>query len=231
MITKGLIKSINNAGNRCVVRLPLFENASSTANVEIEALVSITPGLFNNLFVDDVVFVTFEENALEKPVIVGKLYRGTNYESETNGGAGIIDTLTVRNKSYISAERTNFIYGTDKVKNPELLTDDSHYYHFQTPKEMADYILWLEDLTKSLISQLEEHFTCFKNWTQWQLKPENVEIDDGDIDAATYKEVEPQLYQAEGKTCKLCGDSCTKDKTRCYSKLEASKRKYPNINI
>ena len=77
MITKGLIRSINRAGNRCVVRLPLFETASSTTPVEIEALISITPGMYNNLFVNDVVFVAFEENALEKPIVVGKLYTGS----------------------------------------------------------------------------------------------------------------------------------------------------------
>ena len=67
MVTKGIIRSINRAGNRCIVRMPLFETASSTVPIEVEALVSITPGMFNNLFVNDVVFIAFEENALEKP--------------------------------------------------------------------------------------------------------------------------------------------------------------------
>ena len=73
MITKGIIRSINKAGNRCIVRMPLFETASSSAPVEAEALISITPGFYNNLFVGDIVFLSFEENALEKPIIIGKL--------------------------------------------------------------------------------------------------------------------------------------------------------------
>ena len=47
---------------------------------------------------------------------------------------------------------------------------------------MADYIKWLELTTKSNLAQLDDNFRCFKNWTQWQLQPENAEIDDGDLD-------------------------------------------------
>lgn len=218
MVTKGQIKSINSAGNRCVVRLPLFETASSSAPVEIEALVSITPGMFNNLFVNDVVFVAFEENALEQPIIIGKLYTGSVKENTTKGGAGILDTLTVRTSGSIPAATTTFVFKGDTK---------GEYNDLKTPKKMADYIKWLEKLLKKLISQLDEHFRCFKNWTQWQLQPENVEIDDGDIDT-NYHIADQLLYQAEGKECKICGNNCTKDSTRCYLKLETGK-KYPNI--
>ena len=218
MVTKGQIKSINRAGNRCVVRLPLFETASSTTPVEIEALVSITPGLFNNLFVNDVVFVAFEENALEKPIIIGKLYTGATKENNTKGGAGIFDTLTVRSSGSIPAATTTFVFQGDTK---------GEYKDLKTPKKMADYIKWLEKYFKKLFGQLDDNFKCFKNWTQWQLKPENVEIDDGDLDTG-YHIAEPLLYQEECGDCKLCGNNCTKDKTRRYLKLDTTK-KYPDI--
>ena len=69
MITKAIIQSINPNGTRCVVRMPLFETAANTAPVEAEALVNITPGMFNNLEVNDVVFIAFEENKIDKPII------------------------------------------------------------------------------------------------------------------------------------------------------------------
>lgn len=219
MVTKAIVRSINRAGNRCVVRMPLFETASSSTPVEAEALVSITPGFFNNIFVGDIVFVAFEENALEKPTILGKLYTGTKSENETPGGAGILDTLTVRTSANVPAATTTFVF---KGKNK----DD--YVNLNTPKNMADYILWLETLAKKLIKQLDEHFRCFKNWTQWQLKPENVEVDDGDIDSSTYVDVESQKYQKENDTCKICEGSCTKNTTRKYSSL-ATDTKYPNL--
>lgn len=216
MVTKGQIKSINRAGNRCVVRLPLFETASSTVPVEIEALINITPGLYNNLFVNDIVFVAFEENALEKPIVIGKLYTGAYNESTTKGGAGVLDTLTVRTSGSIPAATTTFVFNGDTK---------GEYTDLKTPKKMADYIKWLETYFKKLLSQLDMNFKCFKNWAQWQLKPENVEVDDGDIDTNTASQ-EAFKYQAEREECKICGNSCTKDFVRCYLKLKTDK-KYP----
>ena len=217
MITKAIVKSINKAGNRCVVRMPLFETASSASHVEAEALINITPGLFNNIFVNDVVFVAFEENALEKPIILGKLFRNTNFERSTPGGAGIFDTLKVRSAATIPSS-TLFEF-------PENISNN--YKDLKTPKKMADYIKWLERLFKKLINQVDSHFRCFKNWTQWQLQPENVEIDDGDLDTG-YHITEPEKYQLECENCKICEKDCTKNYIRDYSDVVTSKS-YPNV--
>ena len=218
MLTKGIITSINAAGNRCRVRMPLFETAANPNPVEAEALVNISPGMFNNLTVGDVVFLAFEENAIEKPIIIGKLFRGADFEKDIRGGGGILDTLKVRSSATIPAS-TLYDF-PQEIRN--------NYKDLNTPKKTADYIKWLEQLTKSLIAQLEDHFTCFKNWTQWQLRPENVEIDDGDLDTGIGIS-EPCQYQEENKECKICNNQvCTKDKKRSYSKLQTNKN-YPNI--
>ena len=216
MITKGIIKSINAAGNRCVVRLPLFEAPSGSTPIVAEALVNIAPGIFNNLAVDDIVFVAFEENALEKPIILGKLFRGADIEGAIRGGSGVFDTLKVRSAAAIPAT-TYFVFPASAQNN---------YKDLNSPKKIADYIKWLEKLTKTLIAQLEDHFICFKNWVQWQLRPENVEIDDGDLDI-TSTLTEPFLYQEEGSACKLCGQNCTKSKKRDYLRLPINKN-YPD---
>ena len=219
MITKAIVRSISKAGNRCVVRMPLFETASDMSPVEAEALVSITPGLFNNLFPGDVVFVAFEENALEKPIILGKLYKGTATEKETPGGAGILDSLLVRTAAEVPCT-TFFRYPNTQQQN--------HYQHLDTPKDIANYILWLENLAKTLINRLAKNFECFKNWTQWQLKAENVEVDDGNIDSKSYKAAVKCQYQAEDDECKVCSNTkCTKNHTRTYQKVNASKN-YPS---
>ena len=217
LVTKAIIKSINRAGNRCVVRMPLFETASSTTHVNAEALVSITPGMFNNLFVGDIVFVAFEENALEKPIIIGKLFRGTSDENNTPGGAGILDTLRVHTAATIPCT-TLFMY-------PAAIRNE--YKDLKTPKKMADYIKWMESFFKKLINQLDGHFRCFKNWTQWQLRPENVEVDDGNIDT-NYHITVACKYQEENKECKVCDNKCTRDKIRKYSKLGTDKI-YPDM--
>lgn len=216
MVTKAIVMSITKNGTRCVVRMPLFENASNTSPVTAEALVSITPGLFNNLFVNDVVFVAFEENALEKPIIIGKLYRGTSYENGTKGGAGILDTLTVRTSASIPAETTTFEFAKNK----------NEYKDLKTPKKMADYIKWLEKLFKSLITQLNDQLKCLKNWVQFQLQPENVEVDDGNIDRGECPVAFE--YQEENQICKICKKCTSKGKVRSYPQLDTSKE-YPKI--
>lgn len=216
MVTKAEIVSINGAGNRCVVRMPLFETAANSMPVQAEALVSITPGLFNNLAVKDIVFVAFEENALEKPIIIGKLFKGTSYENKVQGGAGILDTLKVRTAATIPC--------TTLFEYPQALKKE--YQNFETPKKLADYIKWLEKLTKKLISQLDEHFRCFKNWVQWQLQAENVEVDDGDLDSGV-EIAKPCTFQKEGGNCQICSNKCTKSNTRQYLKVAADKV-YPN---
>ena len=217
MVTKAEVKSINGAANRVVVRMPLFETASSSAPVLVEALVSITPGLFNNLVVGDVVFVAFEENSIEKPIIIGKLFKGVSAENNVKGGAGILDTLRVRTAATIPC--------TTLYEYPQDIRKD--YKDLETPKKTADYIKWLEKLTKKLIDQLEDHFKCFKNWTQWQLRPENVEVDDGDLD--TDKDLaEPCKYQDEGANCRICGKCSKANNIRKYTKVETSKV-YPKL--
>ena len=148
MITKAIIQSINAAGNRCIVRMPLFETASNPNPVEAEALVNIAPGLFNSLAVGDIVFVAFEENALEKPIILGKLFRGADIEGSIRGGGAVVDTLKVRSAAAIPAS-TYFEFPS---------TIQNNYKDLNTPKKTADYIKWLENLTRKLVKQLEEHF-------------------------------------------------------------------------
>jgi hypothetical protein len=217
LLTKAIVQSINAAGNRCIVRMPLFETASDPNPVEAEALVNIAPGLFNSLEVGDIVFIAFEESALEKPIILGKLFRGSDIEGNIRGGGGILDTLKVRSAAAIPS--STFYVFPQEIQNS--------YKDLNTPKKTADYIKWLENFVKSLFTQLETHFNCFKNWTQWQLKPENIEIDDGDLDLNT-NGTTPLLYQNEGSACNVCGNACTKNKKRVYAKLPTDKI-YPNV--
>jgi hypothetical protein len=218
VVTKAVIKSIDRTSNRCTVQMPLFESASSSSIVLAEALTSITPGLFNNLFVDDVVFVAFEENAIEKPIIIGKLYKGAAFENNTHGGAGILDSLRVNTAATIPAS-TNYAF-------PAAIQTD--YVDLNTPKKVADYIKWLEKFVKKLINQLDEHFRCFKNWTQWRLLAENVVVDDGDLDTGYHIVDQATNAYAEGTACNICGSDCPKNKMRRYLKVDTNKN-YPNM--
>ena len=216
LVTKAIVQSINANGTRCKVRMPLFESAGNNSIIEANALVNITPGIFNNLAVGDIVFVAFEENALEKPIIIGKLFKGADIEATARSGGGVFNTLKVNSDATLPAT-TLFSFPTGMQNN---------YVDFKTPKKIADYIKWLETSTKNNLTQLDDSFRCFKNWTQWQMQAENVEIDDGDLDEAS-NIAEPFKYQDEGGLCQICAE-CKKDNTRRYVKLSTDKN-YPNI--
>lgn len=214
MITKAIVQSINSTGDRCMVRIPLFESAGNNSIVETTALVNITPGVYNGLTAGDIVFIGFEENAIERPIILGKLFRGGQFEASTRGGGGNFNSLKVNSDATLPAT-TLFKYSTG---NQDV------YKNFTTPKDIADYILWLERLTKNSRKQLDDNFRCFKNWTQWQFKAENVEIDDGDLDVGP--STTPFLYQNEHEQCDVCGENCSK-KLRSYPEVLLDKT-YPN---
>jgi hypothetical protein len=197
--------------------MPLFETAAQTTPVEAEALVNITPGIYNNIEVGDIVFISFEEGAMEKPIILGKLFRGASVENNARGGGAIVDTLKVRSSAAIPSST---------IYDFPAATQNS-YKDLNTPKKTADYIKWFERFAKGLFAKLDDHFLCFKNWTQWQLRPENVEIDDGDLDISVEIST-PFEYQDEGGNCEVCNKACTKNKKRIYQKLPLDKI-YPDI--
>lgn len=217
MITKGIITSINRNKNKCAVRMPLFESASSTGPVIINALISNPPGVYNGYFKDDIVFVSFEENSLEKPIVIGKLYRGPSFEKDTPGGMGVYNSINVRDTTIVQAATTHFIF-TDKEKKELAGRNAKNYPHMYTPKKMAYYILDTENDLRRLITELREDFTCFKRWTEWKFKPWNIHVDDGDLGDLDYT----KKYEKEAdldcrkltKKCEIC-----KSKDTCLARL------------
>lgn len=96
MIVKGIIKSIDVQGNTCVVRMPYFETAGND-EIIATATVSNSPGSYNGYKVDDVVWVAFENDQLECPVVIGKLYLGIETErADPRGTLNVVDSKVSR---------------------------------------------------------------------------------------------------------------------------------------
>lgn len=96
MIVKGIIKSIDVQGNTCVVRMPYFETAGND-EIIATATVSNSPGSYNGYKVDDVVWVAFENDQLECPVVIGKLYLGIEAErADPRGTLNVVDSKVSR---------------------------------------------------------------------------------------------------------------------------------------
>ena len=96
MIIKGILKTIDYNNNSCTVRLPLFETANTSGEVVLPAIFMNQPGMFNGYNEGDIVFVDFENNKLEAPIIIGKLYLGSEKEASNSQKGGLkIASLTV----------------------------------------------------------------------------------------------------------------------------------------
>lgn len=157
MITKAIVHKLDRDANRCLVRVPLFETASNPNPVVLTAYPSIVPGLFNNLYIGDIVYVGFEENALEKPIILGKFYKNAKTENKAKGGAGNFNTLNVLAKASVPSS-TRFRY-TDAL--------EASYEDFNTPKKLAD--------------RIKENIEAIK-YLNLYTQPWNMRVDDGDLD-------------------------------------------------
>jgi hypothetical protein len=90
MITKGyVISKSKDSPNKYLVRMPTFEPAgvgltNNPLNTSIsECTLSQNPGTYEALKPGDVVFVAFEDNRYERPVILGKLF--VNIEEQSTG--------------------------------------------------------------------------------------------------------------------------------------------------
>ena len=96
MIIKGILKTIDYNNNSCTVRLPLFETTNNSGEVVLPAIFMNQPGMFNGYNEGDIVFVDFENNKLEAPIIIGKLYLGSEKEASNSQKGGLkIASLTV----------------------------------------------------------------------------------------------------------------------------------------
>lgn len=96
MITKAIVKRLNEVNNNIFrVYVPVLKNVNMD---ETDATFDATLCSFNyanDLRVGDIVFVDFEENVMDKPIILGKLFLNNK---EENNSQLILKTLNVKEK-------------------------------------------------------------------------------------------------------------------------------------
>ena len=85
MIIKAIITKLPDyEDNHYMVRIPFFEDNTKT-EAEFSALLSYTPGIYGNYNIGDVVFISFENEKFNVPIILGKLYVASDLEKDGVG--------------------------------------------------------------------------------------------------------------------------------------------------
>lgn len=91
MITKGIVEQIDrNNPYTAKVRIPVFNKAqgvvgATPTNQLYTASICCLPNCNPNIKVGDVVYVSFEDNYIDKPIILGHLYNGVSNLNTTVG--------------------------------------------------------------------------------------------------------------------------------------------------
>jgi hypothetical protein len=162
MITKGIIKRLNSLeDNHFLVYIPLFKKANSPIeSAKIEATAVCLSGVDNCFKVGDVVYVGFEDNQVDKPVILGKLYLGKE-DKENIKTTLSVKSIEVTESSNLSAntsfENLNIVDLYNKLNwlmnnnfLPAMKDDDGNFYSDSYSIEYKNTDLNLKNVKETL---------------------------------------------------------------------------------
>jgi hypothetical protein len=113
MITLAQIMGLDYGTNLCRVRVPLLEQAGSSA-VILEATMLLPPGIHSGYKVNDVVFLSFTDNDLGRPIVLGQLYLGNteNIMAADQAGSISCEFLEVENELRIQNQKLTEVLST-----------------------------------------------------------------------------------------------------------------------
>lgn len=106
MLTEAQILEINQDTGIFKIRIPLFETIGSNQYTILTAALATPEGIYANYKVGDMVFVGFERNKAELPIILGKIYRGLTESRSDKGGHLTCEDLVVSKSAVLPANIT-----------------------------------------------------------------------------------------------------------------------------
>ena len=106
MITLATITKINRVGKlEITVRVPIFDSPGVTEYSNISCSLCQSPAEIDGYNVGDVVYVGFEDNRIDRPIILGKLRTDLNATPSSTSTLST-NSLVVSDKAYLPADTT-----------------------------------------------------------------------------------------------------------------------------
>jgi hypothetical protein len=104
--------------------------------IEADAQINIVPGIYNSYKTGDIVFIGFEENKMESPVVLGKLFISASTEASSYRGSVSGNSLAITDTALLPYST---VFNYDKIAQNSAI-----YKDLNTPKKLADGILNLQ---------------------------------------------------------------------------------------
>lgn len=138
MVTKAIIKNKIVDSNKYLIEIPYLSQSSVSnngiTNSVLEATLSHTPGIVNSYDEGDVVFITFEDDKKDKPIIIGKLLLTDN----NSRGFANFSSISVLKKANLSEDTTignfNFKNMTGTLEKIESMVEQIESLEEKLPK-------------------------------------------------------------------------------------------------
>lgn len=166
MVTLGEIISINADTNLCLVKLPTLEGAGNKNKIELHATMMLPPGIDAGYEVGDVVFVSFVDNTLGRPMVLGQLYRGPGKGTKidklgnlNDNSLGCAKTMTCENFTSKDTAICNNLEVTGSTKIPQGTWFTGAESAYNTPSKLISKVTTLENK----VTTLENKVTTLEN--------------------------------------------------------------------
>ena len=163
MITLGEIKSINVDTNLCLVKLPTLEGAGNKNKIELHATMMLPPGIDAGYEVGDVVFVSFVDNTLGRPMVLGQLYRGPGKGTKidklgnlNDNSLGCAKTMTCENFTSKDTAICNNLEVTGYTKIPQSTWFTGAESAYNTPSKLISKVTTLENKVTTLENKVAD---------------------------------------------------------------------------
>ena len=102
MIQQGIIKELIPNENCALVRIPIYETSQGEEAI-FNCVLSCIPGIINGYQVGDIVIVGFENDQLDLPIVLSKLYLGVSREENSYTSMNV-DNLNVSGRTTLNED-------------------------------------------------------------------------------------------------------------------------------